>query len=69
LKKIKCDKNIPLALDELTELPGKFRKSANVVLREAGAGYEDIIVDLHVVRVAPRLSIATGKDLKKLKSS
>ena len=65
-KKIKSDKNIPLTLDELTELPGIGRKSANVILREAGAGYEGIIVDLHVVRVAPRLSIATGTDPKKI---
>lgn len=65
-KKIKSDKNIPLTLAELTELPGIGRKSANVILREAGAGYEGIIVDLHVVRVAPRLSIATGTDPKKI---
>lgn len=65
-KKIKSDKNIPLTLDELTELPGIGRKSANVILREAGAEYEGIVVDLHVVRVAPRLSIATGTDPKKI---
>jgi endonuclease-3 len=65
-KKIKDDKNIPLSLDELTELPGIGRKSANVIKREAGAAAEGIIVDLHVVRVAPRLGIATGTDPKKI---
>ena len=65
-KKIKKDKNIPLTLDELTELPGIGRKSANVIKREAGAEAEGIIVDLHVVRVAPRLGIATGADPKKI---
>ena len=65
-KKIKKDKNIPLTLDELTELPGIGRKSANVIKREAGAEAEGIIVDLHVVRVAPRLGIATGTDPKKI---
>ena len=65
-QKIKKDKNIPLTLDELTALPGIGRKSANVIKREAGAPAEGIIVDLHVVRVAPRLGIATGADPKKI---
>lgn len=63
---IKNDKNIPLTMDELTALPGIGRKSANVIMREAGAPAEGIIVDLHVVRVAPRLGIATGTDPKKI---
>ncbi len=63
---IKEDKNIPLTMDTLTELPGIGRKSANVILREAGVKAEGVIVDLHVVRVAPRLGIATGTDPKKI---
>ena len=63
---IKKDKNIPLILDELTALPGIGRKSANVIKREAGAPAEGVIVDLHVVRVAPRLGIAIGADPKKI---
>ena len=65
-QKIKKDSKIPLTLDELTELPGIGRKSANVIKREAGAAAEGVIVDLHVVRVAPRLGIATGRDPKKI---
>jgi endonuclease-3 len=65
-QKIKKDNNIPLTLDELTELPGIGRKSANVIKREAGAPAEGVVVDLHVVRVAPRLGIATGTDPKKI---
>lgn len=65
-KKIKKDTNIPLTLEALTEMPGIGRKSANVIKREAGAEAEGIIVDLHVVRVAPRLGIATGADPKKI---
>ena len=65
-QKIKKDKSIPLTLDELTALPGIGRKSANVILREAGAPIEGVIVDLHVVRVAPRLGIATASDPKKI---
>ncbi len=63
---IKDDKNIPTTLEELTALPGIGRKSANVILREAGKKAEGIIVDLHVVRVAPRLGLATGTDPKKI---
>jgi endonuclease III len=65
-KQIKEDKNIPTTLDALTELPGIGRKSANVIKREMGVKAEGIIVDLHVVRVAPRLGIAQGTDPKKL---
>lgn len=63
---LKADKNIPQTLEELTKLPGVGRKSANVILRESGKKAEGIIVDLHVVRVAPRIGIATGSDPKKI---
>ena len=35
-------------------------------MREAGESPEGVIVDLHVVRVAPRLGIASGTDPKKI---
>jgi endonuclease III len=64
---VKEDKNIPVTMDELTVLPGIGRKSANVIMREAGVKKaEGIIVDLHVVRVAPRIGIASGTDPKKI---
>ena len=65
-QKIKKDSAIPLTLEGLVELPGIGRKSANVIKREAGATPEGVVVDLHVVRVAPRLGIATGSDPKKI---
>lgn len=63
---IKEDENIPLTLDQLTALKGIGRKSANVILREAGKPAEGVIVDLHVVRVAPRLGIASGSDATRI---
>jgi endonuclease III len=63
---LKKDKDIPTTLEALTALPGIGRKSANVIMRELGIKAERIIVDLHVVRVAPRLGIATGTDPKKI---
>ena len=65
-QKIREDKNIPLTLEELTALPGIGRKSANVIKREGGAPAEGVMVDLHVVRVAPRLGIATGTNPVKI---
>jgi endonuclease III len=63
---IKEDKKIPTTMEGLTELPGIGRKSANVIMREMGEKAEGIVVDLHVVRVAPRLGIAMGTDPKKI---
>ena len=63
---IKEDENIPLTLGLLTALKGIGRKSANVILREAGKPAEGVIVDLHVVRVAPRLGIASGSDATRI---
>jgi len=63
---VKEDKNIPLTMKELTALKGVGRKSANVIMREAGAKAEGVMVDLHVVRVAPRLGIAKGKNADKI---
>jgi len=57
---------IPRTMAELTKLPGVGRKSANVIIRESGDEAEGIIVDIHVLRVAPRLGIAAGDDPKKI---
>jgi endonuclease-3 len=65
-KTIKEDKKIPLTHESLTSLKGIGSKSANVILREARKPAEGVIVDLHVVRVAPRLGIAKGTDPKKI---
>ena len=35
-------------------------------MRESGVKAEGIIVDQHVVRVAPRIGVATGTDPKKI---
>jgi len=59
------DENIPHKLEDLIKLPGLGRKSANVIIRESGDTAEGIIVDLHVLRVAPRLGIADEKDAAK----
>lgn len=65
-KTVRTDDRIPLSMDELTELPGIGRKSANVIIRESGGEAEGIVVDLHVVRVAPRIGIASGQQPEKI---
>jgi endonuclease-3 len=59
-------KNIPLTIEELIELPGIGRKSANVIIREAGGMPQGIIVDLHVLRVVPRLGITKEEKPEKI---
>lgn len=63
---IGADENIPSTLAELIKLPGVGRKSANVIIRESGGVAEGIIVDLHVLRVAPRIGVATGTKPEKI---
>lgn len=65
-KTVVDDSKIPHTLTELIKLPGIGRKSANVIIRESGDEAEGIIVDLHVVRVAPRLGVASGDKPEKI---
>ena len=60
------DSKIPTTMAELVKLPGIGRKSANVIIRESGNEAEGIIVDLHVLRVAPRLGVAEGSNPEKI---
>ena len=53
--------HIPENMKELITLPGIGRKSANVLLREMGKPAQGVLVDLHVLRVAPRLGITDAK--------
>jgi endonuclease-3 len=65
-KTIGEDSKIPNTLKELTKLPGIGRKTANVVIRESGDRAEGVVVDLHVVRVAPRLGIVSSTKPEKI---
>ncbi len=51
---------VPRTMEELTELPGVGRKTANVILSELGIK-PSIAVDTHVFRVSKRLGIAAGE--------
>jgi endonuclease-3 len=53
---------VPRTREELEQLPGVGRKTANVVLNTA-FGEPTIAVDTHIFRVANRTGIAPGKDV------
>lgn len=57
---LKHNGEVPNIMEELIELPGVGRKTANVVLSNA-FGVPAIAVDTHVFRVSNRLGLAKGK--------
>ena len=52
---------VPASMEQLTELPGVGRKTANVVLGHA-LGVPGLPVDRHVLRVSNRIGIADSDD-------
>ena len=60
---------VPAGMDALVALPGVGRKTANVVLGNAFALNEGIVVDTHVARVSQRLGLTTETDPVKIESS
>jgi len=48
---------IPPTMDELIQLPGVGRKTANVVLNELFGISEGVVVDTHVKRISRRLGL------------
>jgi len=53
---------VPRTMDELLELPGVARKTANIVLGNAFGVVEGIAVDTHVRRLAQRLGLSGEED-------
>ena len=57
---------VPDSMEELRELPGVGRKTANVVLGNAFGKNEGIVVDTHVIRLSQRLGLTKQKDPEKI---
>jgi endonuclease III len=53
---------VPRRMEELTQLPGVGRKTANVVLGNAFSLVEGIVVDTHVARLARRFMLTKSED-------
>ncbi len=57
---------VPRTMDEMLELPGVARKTANVVLGSAYGIASGVVVDTHVARLAGRLGLTRETDPKKI---
>ena len=57
---------VPASMEQLVELPGVGRKTANVVLGNAYNQNVGIVVDTHVARVAGRLGLTANSDPVKI---
>ncbi len=60
------DGQVPQTMDQLIELPGVGRKTANVVLGNAFGIDEGIVVDTHVKRIANRLNLTSNENPEKI---
>lgn len=59
---------VPRTMEELLELPGVARKTANVVLGAAFGVASGITVDTHAARVSQRLGLTKEKDPEKIEA-
>jgi endonuclease-3 len=57
---------VPQTMDELLELPGVARKTANVVLGNAFDVHAGVVVDTHVTRLSHRLGFTQQKTAEKI---
>jgi len=62
----KFDGQVPHTMDELLELPGVARKTANVVLGNAFGIKAGVVVDTHVTRLSHRLDFSGEKTAEKI---
>lgn len=60
---------VPRTLDELVELPGVGRKTANVVLGVAFGAPEGVVVDTHVQRLAQRLGFTKETEPERIEKA
>jgi len=57
---------VPKTMEELLELPGVARKTANIVLFGAFGKVEGVAVDTHVRRLSQRLGLTENEDPEKI---
>ena len=62
----KFHSQVPKTMDELLELPGVARKTANIVQQNAYGVVEGIAVDTHVRRTSKRLGLTDQEDPEKI---
>lgn len=62
----KFQSQVPKTMEELLELPGVARKTANIVLYNAFGVTAGIAIDTHVTRLSQRLGLTQQKDQNKI---
>ena len=62
----KYNGRVPETMEELLELPGVARKTANVVLGNAYGLASGVVVDTHVSRLSQRLGLSTEEHPEKI---
>jgi endonuclease-3 len=62
----KFNSQVPKTMEELIELPGVARKTANIVLYNAYGTIVGVAVDTHVRRLSERLGLTAQKDQDKI---
>ena len=62
----KYNSQVPRTMEELVELPGVARKTANIVLSNAFGVVEGVAVDTHMRRLAQRLGLTESDDPAKI---
>ena len=62
----KYNSQVPKTMEELLELPGVARKTANIVLSNAYGVIAGVAVDTHVRRLAQRLGLTENSDQDKI---
>ncbi len=60
------DGNVPKRMEELLQVPGAARKTANVVLGTAYGIASGVVVDTHVARISNRLDLSRNTDPVKI---
>lgn len=61
-------KKVPETMEELIELPGVARKTANIVLQNAYGIVVGVAVDTHVKRLSNKLGLTKNQDPNKIES-
>ena len=59
------DGQVPQSIEQLVELPGVGRKTANVILGTAFGIASGVVVDTHVARLSQRMGLTKNKDAGK----
>jgi len=71
MARVLCDRyggEVPHTLDELTDLPGIGRKTANLVMGDIFGMPGAVVVDTHCIRITRRLGLHSESDPKRIES-